>query len=187
MYNLQQITNDPLQSQEITLPDGSAFELTLYFIPMQYCWLIQSLVYGSPVQTTGTTVAGSNQIASLGSLSGILVGQTISAVGITSGTKVTAIGDTTITMSAPATAGKVAGAVAFLNNGDFILQGVRISVSPNILHQWRNQIPFGIGCTCSGREPTQQNDFASGAANLYLLTQQEVNQYAEFLSGGSSG
>lgn len=114
MQDIQQITNDALQSQEIILPDGTSFQLTLYFMPMQYCWLIRSLVYG-----------------------------------------------------------------------DFTLNGLRISVSPNMLHQWRNQIPFGIACSCvSDREPTQQQDFITGAAKLYLLSQDEVNQYTEVLAGG---
>lgn len=68
--------------------------------------------------------------------------------------------------------------------GDFILRGVRICNSPNMLYQFKNQIPFGIACyTEANREPTQQQDFASGAAILYLLSQAEVDEYAEFLSG----
>jgi hypothetical protein len=68
--------------------------------------------------------------------------------------------------------------------GSFSLYGVRICVSPNMLHQFKNQIPFGIAClSTDSREPTEQQDFSSGAANLYLLTADEVNYYTEYLSG----
>lgn len=75
----------------------------------------------------------------------------------------------------------------FINNityGSFVLNGTRIVVSPNMLNQFRNQIPFGLACLVDGnREPTQQEDFASGAARLYVLNKAEVNQFAEILSG----
>lgn len=70
--------------------------------------------------------------------------------------------------------------------GDFTLNGLRVTNSPNMLQQWRNQIPFGIACyTVNLREPSQQEDFSSGNAKLYLLTAAEVNQYTEFLRNGS--
>lgn len=65
----------------------------------------------------------------------------------------------------------------------FILNEVRITNSPNMLRQFKNQLPFGLACvTDQLREPTQQGDFASGAAILYILTAQEVQDYEEFLS-----
>lgn len=68
--------------------------------------------------------------------------------------------------------------------GDFVLQNIRITVSPNMLHQFKNQIPFGLACfSPDNREPTLQDDFLTGAASLYVLTADEVNQYAETLSG----
>lgn len=69
--------------------------------------------------------------------------------------------------------------------GSFTLNGVRITNLPNILHQFRNQLPFGLGCfTVADREPSQQDDFSSGVAQLFVLTADEVEQYAEFLRGG---
>lgn len=71
-----------------------------------------------------------------------------------------------------------------LSYGTFLLEGTRITNSPNMLHQYKNQIPFGLACfTDNEREPTQQQDFSSGASNLYILTAEEVVQYSEFLSG----
>lgn len=68
---------------------------------------------------------------------------------------------------------------------DFILRGVTVSNYPNILHQWRNILPFGIGCyTNSNREPTQQEDFESEASKLYVLEASEVDAYQEYLNGG---
>ena len=73
-----------------------------------------------------------------------------------------------------------------LTYNDFTIYGPRIVVSPNFLHQYKNQIPFGIGCfTNEYREPSLSQDFSSGAFKLYLLSDEETNQYAELLQ--SSG
>jgi hypothetical protein len=114
MYIIQQITDDALQQQTLILPDGSQLALTIYFVPMQYSWVITNLTYGS-----------------------------------------------------------------------FVLNGLKITNSPNMLNQFRNQIPFGLACySASNREPSQQQDFSSGASNLYILTQAECTQYAELLANG---
>lgn len=74
--------------------------------------------------------------------------------------------------------------ITSLTYGTFELDGIRICNSPNILYQWRNQIPFGLACiSFDDREPSQQQDFITGASSLYILTQDEVSQYTEFLSG----
>lgn len=67
---------------------------------------------------------------------------------------------------------------------DFTLKGFRISVSPNMFNQFRNRIPFGLGCfSKDNREPTLQQDFSSGAAKLFLLTEDECDEFARVLSG----
>lgn len=72
-----------------------------------------------------------------------------------------------------------------LTYNSFILNGVRITVSPNMLNQFRNQIPFGLGCfTTLLREPSQQQDFSSGNFNLYILNQNETEEYAQLLALG---
>lgn len=74
--------------------------------------------------------------------------------------------------------------ITSLTYQNFILNGLRITNSPDMLYQFRNQIPFGIACVSDqNREPTQQDDFLSGASKLYVLTSAEVEQYTEFLSG----
>lgn len=71
-----------------------------------------------------------------------------------------------------------------ISYGDFVLQGFRITVNPNMLHQWKNRIPFGIACVASvPREPTQQGDFAAGLFTLYVLDATDVATYTEFLEG----
>lgn len=72
-----------------------------------------------------------------------------------------------------------------LTHGDFQLQGLRITNSPNMLNQWRNMLPFGLACFSTGnREPSLQQDFASGASKLYILDAAEVAEYTEFLKLG---
>lgn len=69
-----------------------------------------------------------------------------------------------------------------LTYGDFTLHGLRITNSVNMLNQWRNLIPFGLAClSTANREPSLQQDFSSGASNLYILTQAECEQYADLL------
>ena len=64
---------------------------------------------------------------------------------------------------------------------DFVINGVRICTSPNLLYAFKNQIPFGLACTTeANNEPTQQQDFSSGRSKLYILTAEEVEALQEF-------
>lgn len=111
MNLIQQITSDPVQRQTLILPDGTSLSMVIRFVPMQYGWFINSLIY----QT-------------------------------------------------------------------FTLNGLRITNSPNMLQQFRNQIPFGLACfTTNNREPSQQQDFSSGTSKLFLLSAAEVASYNEML------
>lgn len=72
-----------------------------------------------------------------------------------------------------------------LTYGDFILNGLRITVSPNMLHQFKNQIPFGLACFSKQlREPSLQQDFSSGNASLFVLTSDEVIELARRITSG---
>jgi hypothetical protein len=70
----------------------------------------------------------------------------------------------------------------------FILDGIRMTVNPNILRQWKNLIPFGMACfaTTSPREPTQIADFASGLFQVFILTADDVEAYETFITSGVS-
>jgi len=117
MNLIQQITADPLQEQTLILSDGSTVFIQMYFIPMQYAWVFNTITYG-----------------------------------------------------------------------DFILNGLKITNSPNMLYQFKNILPFGIACfSQNNREPTQLQDFSSGASKLYILSAAEVLEYQVILQGGVSG
>lgn len=61
--------------------------------------------------------------------------------------------------------------------GEFISNNRRLVVSPNMLRQFRNRIPFGLACTSvDGYEPVYQTDFQNQRINLYLLSQADVLQ-----------
>lgn len=73
-----------------------------------------------------------------------------------------------------------------LTYGSLQLNGLRITVSPNMLYQWKNKISIGLACTTTAnREPTQLQDFSSGLFQLYILTADEVLSYTKFLQTGS--
>lgn len=71
-----------------------------------------------------------------------------------------------------------------ISYNDFVLDGVRICNSPNFLHQYRNQIPFGIACISMGdREPSLQQDFSSTNSKLYVLTEADLQTVEDFFTG----
>jgi hypothetical protein len=71
-----------------------------------------------------------------------------------------------------------------LSYDDFELKGLRIVVSPNLLLQYKNIIPFGLACYSQGnREPMLKEDFSSKNVNLYLLTQSEVEEMVTLVNG----
>lgn len=47
MNLLSNITSDPYQQLTVVLADGSTFVMTLYYVPMQNCWFITNLTYGT--------------------------------------------------------------------------------------------------------------------------------------------
>ncbi len=68
----------------------------------------------------------------------------------------------------------------------FILNGMRICNSPNMLYQFQNQIPFGLACfSVNNREPSLIEDFFSSVSQLYVLTQEEVSAYTGFIRNGT--
>lgn len=53
----------------------------------------------------------------------------------------------------------------------------QLVVSPNVLRQWKNILPFGIACgTATGEDPTDQEDFVNGNCTLLLLNASDVVQ-----------
>lgn len=70
-------------------------------------------------------------------------------------------------------------------NNQFTLRGLRITNQPDMLYQFRNQIPFGLACfSTADREPSLLEDFSSGNSQLFILSQEEVDVYSGILRGG---
>lgn len=76
--------------------------------------------------------------------------------------------------------------ITSLTYKNFTVNGLRLTVSPNMLRQFKNKIPFGLGCFANNvsREPTLQQDFSSGAFSLYILSKAEVDAYEALLANG---
>jgi hypothetical protein len=67
----------------------------------------------------------------------------------------------------------------------FAIRELRITNSMNMLHQFKNKIPFGLACISqANREPSQQTDFSSGVSKLYVLDADEVSYWASVLRNG---
>lgn len=59
--------------------------------------------------------------------------------------------------------------------GEWVVRGIRLSASPNLLRQYQNQIPFGLMVLMSGSlDPIHITDFADGSAQMYVLNAEEV-------------
>lgn len=61
--------------------------------------------------------------------------------------------------------------------GDFSVEGICVTASPNILRNYRNIIPFGVMVlTDNGQDPRGLDDFNTGYARIYLMDQEETNR-----------
>ena len=61
------------------------------------------------------------------------------------------------------------------STGPFPILGRRVVTSPNMLRQFRNQIPFGLMViTTDNQEPINQDDFSTGYAQMILLDQDDI-------------
>lgn len=81
----------------------------------------------APLSVTGNTTSGSNVVTSVSSVSGLYVGQAVSGTGIPSGTVITAVGSTTITLSANATATNTGTALSFSVEGEARIEGLNLN------------------------------------------------------------
>ena len=58
---------------------------------------------------------------------------------------------------------------------EFSMKGIRLCLSLNLLQQYSNLIPFGIGLNApQGVEPRLASDFSSGRVKLFVLNKREV-------------
>lgn len=71
-----------------------------------------------------------------------------------------------------------------LTYGARAINGIGLCTLPNVLRQWRNLIPFGIGCaTPNMTDPFTVNDFALGRVSMFLLTAADVQAVENTLMG----
>lgn len=60
---------------------------------------------------------------------------------------------------------------------EFTLKGISLGLSPNLLRQWKNVIPFGFALlSVDGFDPYYLQDFSSGRCKLYLLSRAEIEE-----------
>lgn len=63
---------------------------------------------------------------------------------------------------------------------NFVLKGIRVCISDNLLAQWSNVIPFGlIVASVDGQEPLFLEDFITDRVILGILNKQEVESLNE--------
>ncbi len=68
----------------------------------------------------------------------------------------------------------------------FVINNMRVVVSPNILRAFRNVIPFGLALdTTDGYENLFINDFSNGRASLYLLDAADVQSVEDIIQNVS--
>ena len=67
---------------------------------------------------------------------------------------------------------------------DFAIYNTLLVKSYNILRQFKNQLPFGIGIyTASGQDPMTDDAFSGGDAKFYFLTSDDVEEIEDGLYG----
>lgn len=60
---------------------------------------------------------------------------------------------------------------------DLIVNGSKAVLSPNVLRNFKNIIPFGIGFSADSLvEPFSLDDFSSGRVRMYLLNREDIQQ-----------
>lgn len=60
---------------------------------------------------------------------------------------------------------------------NFVLRGIRVCISKNLLNQWSNQIPFGIlVVSADGQEPFFAQDFITDRVKMAILNKAEVEE-----------
>lgn len=64
-----------------------------------------------------------------------------------------------------------------VSHSEVTLYGVNVCLSPNMLRQWKNIIPFGIAILSNnGLDPFQITDFIDGTVTVNMLSADEVQQ-----------
>jgi hypothetical protein len=68
----------------------------------------------------------------------------------------------------------------------FSLRGQRLVAGPNIIRQFRNQLPFGLMVQTAGQvEPIAQTTFTDGTTTVYVLDPQDVTSIETQIFAGN--
>lgn len=67
---------------------------------------------------------------------------------------------------------------------EFSCYGIQLTNCPNIIRQFQNILPFGIGCSVTdGYEPWFLNDFETGRVAVYVLNHDDVSYVGQDIYG----
>lgn len=71
---------------------------------------------------------------------------------------------------------------------NLIINNCKLVLSSNLLHQWKNILPFGLLCTSTdspGQEvdPFLLNDLSSGRVKIFIMTTAEVTELENQING----
>ena len=62
----------------------------------------------------------------------------------------------------------------------WVVLGLRVTTSPNILRQWKNVIPFGLAVSGKNEvEPLNPDDFVDGTISVYVLQGEDLTSIEE--------
>lgn len=65
--------------------------------------------------------------------------------------------------------------MASVSWNNFYLNGINLTVSPNILYGFENILPFGFAVTSNDSlDPTYIDDFTTGRIKVYVLTADDI-------------
>lgn len=71
-----------------------------------------------------------------------------------------------------------------LSWGSFSVNSLRLTTSPNILRQFKNILPFGIGVSgVGGAEPVNITDWSTGTCGFYILDSVDVANMEALIGG----
>lgn len=74
-----------------------------------------------------------------------------------------------------------------VSHPDIECDGMILCCGANVLREFRNTIPFGLGCySTDGADPFYIEDFASGRITLYVLDASEVQFFETSVYGAGA-
>lgn len=67
---------------------------------------------------------------------------------------------------------------------DVVINGIGVCVHPNLLRQFREQIPFGFSCTATnGIDPIASDDFTNLRCAFFLLSESDIAEIEKVVFG----